>query len=143
MFVLVSLLFTVDLLRSTAYVRTYHIEKENSIVPHTVAYIPINNLSRIVRASWHQGNDKILTSGYAGVQYLLMDLTNIVFQCHLGWRWYYIQKGSKFTSENAAAVHFMMLVFLTTNLDVIRQDFLYIWPVIFDRVWQFDVYWCN
>lgn len=47
------------------------------------AYMKINDFSRIVRASWHQGNDVIFTSGFAGVQCCAMALANILRACIL------------------------------------------------------------
>ncbi|XP_044597317.1 uncharacterized protein LOC123273901 [Cotesia glomerata] len=44
----------------------------------TSAYMSISDSSRIVRASWHQGNDAIFTSGFAGVQCCAMALSNIL-----------------------------------------------------------------
>ncbi|GBP80546.1 hypothetical protein EVAR_39416_1 [Eumeta japonica] len=41
-------------------------------------YMKLNDSSRIVRASWHQGNDLIFTSGFAGVQCCAMALANIL-----------------------------------------------------------------
>ncbi|KAL3283667.1 hypothetical protein HHI36_006805 [Cryptolaemus montrouzieri] len=42
------------------------------------AFIPINNVARIIRASWHQGDYNVFTSRYAGVQCSAMSLANIV-----------------------------------------------------------------
>ena len=42
------------------------------------AYMSINEFARIVRSSWHQGNDTIFISGYAGVQCCAMALSNIL-----------------------------------------------------------------
>ncbi|GIY57521.1 ATP-dependent DNA helicase [Caerostris darwini] len=42
------------------------------------AYVEISDSSRIIRASWNQGNDLILTSGFAGVQCCAMTLANIL-----------------------------------------------------------------
>ncbi|CAG5001922.1 unnamed protein product [Parnassius apollo] len=42
------------------------------------AFIPINNVARIIRASWHQGDYNVFTSRYAGVQCSAMALANIV-----------------------------------------------------------------
>lgn len=47
------------------------------------AYMKINDLSRKVRVSWHQGNDVIFTSGFAGVQCCAMALANILRACIL------------------------------------------------------------
>lgn len=55
-----------------------HIEEENTIEQPTVAYTPLNSLSRIVRASWLQRNYQIFTAGYPGVQRLVMPLADIV-----------------------------------------------------------------
>ena len=38
----------------------------------------INNVARIVRASWNQNNQAVFTSGYAGVQCCAMALANII-----------------------------------------------------------------
>ncbi|KAL1493592.1 hypothetical protein ABEB36_009293 [Hypothenemus hampei] len=42
------------------------------------SFIPINDVARIIRASWHQGDHNIFTSGYADVQCSAMSLANIV-----------------------------------------------------------------
>ncbi|GFV65002.1 uncharacterized protein TNCV_763441 [Trichonephila clavipes] len=42
------------------------------------AYLRINDFSRIVRASWHQANDRVFISGFAGVQCCAMVLANIL-----------------------------------------------------------------
>lgn len=61
---------------------TEQIQKETTEVHNepqqTSFYISINNVSRILRASWHQGNMAIFTSPYAGVQCCAMVLANIV-----------------------------------------------------------------
>ncbi|KAK4872351.1 hypothetical protein RN001_014380 [Aquatica leii] len=46
-------------------------------------YMEISDSSRIVRASWHQGNELIFTSGFAGVQFCAMALVNILRACIL------------------------------------------------------------
>ncbi len=39
-------------------------EVEKNVVPEIInAYVPINSLSRILRASWHQGDARVFTSG--------------------------------------------------------------------------------
>ncbi|VVC90599.1 unnamed protein product, partial [Leptidea sinapis] len=42
------------------------------------ALIPINNVARIIRASWYEGDYNVFTSRYAGVQCSAMSLANIV-----------------------------------------------------------------
>ncbi|KAF9407199.1 hypothetical protein HW555_012690 [Spodoptera exigua] len=42
------------------------------------AFIPINNVARIIRASWHQADQNVFTLRYAGVQCSAMSLANIV-----------------------------------------------------------------
>ncbi|GIY52630.1 uncharacterized protein CDAR_584331 [Caerostris darwini] len=42
------------------------------------ACMEISDSSRIIRASWHQGNDLIFTSGFSGVQCCAMTLANIL-----------------------------------------------------------------
>ncbi|GBM16803.1 hypothetical protein AVEN_9390-1 [Araneus ventricosus] len=42
------------------------------------SYMPITEMSRIIRASWHQGNKEVLTTGYAGVQCCAMVVANII-----------------------------------------------------------------
>ncbi|CAG5055549.1 unnamed protein product [Parnassius apollo] len=42
------------------------------------AFIPINNVARIIRASWHQGDYNVFTLRYASVQCSAMSLANIV-----------------------------------------------------------------
>ncbi|GIY31477.1 ATP-dependent DNA helicase [Caerostris extrusa] len=42
------------------------------------AYVEISDSSRIIHASWHQGNDLMFTSGFAGVQCCAMTLANIL-----------------------------------------------------------------
>lgn len=46
-------------------------------------YMKISDSSRIIRASWHQGNNLIFTSGFAGVQCCAMALANILRACIL------------------------------------------------------------
>ncbi|GFY78119.1 uncharacterized protein TNIN_62051 [Trichonephila inaurata madagascariensis] len=41
-------------------------------------YMHVNDVSRIIRAPWHQADETIFTPGSAGMQYLGMVLENIV-----------------------------------------------------------------
>jgi len=41
-------------------------------------YVAINNVSRVLRASWNQSTSSIFTSAYAGVQCCAMALANVV-----------------------------------------------------------------
>ena len=54
------------------------------------AYMRINDLSQILRASWHQANDDVFTSGFAGVQCCTMVLANIVRACILSLQYWSI-----------------------------------------------------
>lgn len=51
-------------------------ESERNVIRN--AFIPINDVARIMRASWHQGDHNVFTSGYTGVQCSAMSLANIV-----------------------------------------------------------------
>ncbi|GFR18851.1 gamma-glutamylaminecyclotransferase [Trichonephila clavata] len=53
-------------------------ESNGEATVDTSAYMRSNDFSRIVRASWHQANDSIFISGFAGVQCCAMVLVNIL-----------------------------------------------------------------
>ncbi|CAG9799443.1 unnamed protein product [Chironomus riparius] len=59
-------------------IREQQAEEESGQNQETSAYKEIGTSSRILRASWHQGNESMFTSGYAGVQCAAMVLANIV-----------------------------------------------------------------
>lgn len=50
----------------------------NERIENVSAYTSINDFSRILRATWHQGNCGIFTSGFAGVQCCAILLSNIL-----------------------------------------------------------------
>lgn len=54
------------------------VETNEEPTEDTSAYMRISDFSRIVRASWRQGNDVIFTSGFAGVQCCAMALSSIL-----------------------------------------------------------------
>ncbi|KAG8319249.1 hypothetical protein J6590_095913 [Homalodisca vitripennis] len=59
------------------------VETNEEPTENASAYMSISDCSRIICASWHQGNDLIFTSGFAGVQCCAMALANILRACVL------------------------------------------------------------
>lgn len=49
-----------------------------SVVQNKQDFIQINDLSRILQASWHQANVEVFTSGFAGVQCCAIAMSNII-----------------------------------------------------------------
>ncbi|GFT69105.1 ATP-dependent DNA helicase [Trichonephila clavipes] len=49
-----------------------------SAVQNNQDFVQINDVSRILHASWHQRNVEVFTSGYTGVQCCAMEMSNII-----------------------------------------------------------------
>lgn len=105
----------------------------------TSAYVSIGEASRIVRASWHQGNDSIFRSGYAGVQCCAMVLANIVRAAILPpsrWNTLTLDKNMVEGDSTYEAVRILSNnnpntyaidndgYLLVRNFDVIKRDFI-------------------
>ncbi|GBO41872.1 hypothetical protein AVEN_143063-1 [Araneus ventricosus] len=73
-------LSTQDVIRviPTQQQRPNELDTKATDAPTRSAYMRINDLSRIVRASWNQRNEKIFQSGHAGFQCFAMVVANLI-----------------------------------------------------------------